>query len=174
MPFPPVFPASQLPPLFILSGVSSPPLFTLPWIRFTYPIAVGHKGPPEYHYRLRLKSLIFCRVGCGQFTRTTVKNAVTSAIPRRRAAELAKVKNLAQQEALEAREVKVTGGNNVDEDHVDPPHVVQASQKPAAQPIAPGESGNTFVTDQPFQVLSWYPRWASPPFTCYVCLASPG
>lgn len=26
-------------------------------------------------------------------------------------------------------------------------------------PIIPGISGNPFLTDQPFQLLSWYPRY---------------
>ena len=34
-----------------------------------------------------------------------------------------------------------------------------AASKLLMPPVAPGETGNEFYTTQPFQLLSWYPRY---------------
>lgn len=93
-----------------------------------------------------------------QFTRTNVKTTIA----RRRAAEVVTKQLQQQQQQVIAQQVAKAAEKveKSDEDRVDPPHTVQSQGVvPSRPPIAPGESGNTFFTNQPFQVLSWYPRW---------------
>eukprot|EP00884_Botryococcus_braunii_P006138 jgi/Botrbrau1/15525/Bobra.0123s0001.1 len=89
------------------------------------------------------------------FTRTNVK---TTAIARRRTAEVVS-RQQKQQELVQAVEKFADKEGKGDDDRVDPPHTEQEQGGiPPRPPIAPGDSGNTFFTNQPFQVLSWYPR----------------